>query len=111
MKKCTFYRTIYNPGGRGTKAVKTEGFCETLTDKNGNEITLCFHKTPTIPYSATQKNVVWTVTEKSTGLRVCESNKRMEALEEAKKYLDKIYEKIQQAEKYKGIIARAYAEG
>lgn len=110
MKKCTFYRTIYNPGERGTKAVKTEGFCETLTDKNGNEITLCFHKTPTIPYSATQKNVVWTVTEKSTGLRVCESSKRMEALEEAKKYLDTIYEKIQQAEKYKDIIARAYAE-
>ena len=53
MKKCTFYRTIYNPGERGTKAVKTEGFCETLTDKNGNEITLCFHKTPTIPCAFT----------------------------------------------------------
>ena len=91
----------------GTKAVKTEGFCETLTDKNGNEITLCFHKTPC---SVSQKDVVWTVTEKSTGLRVCESSKRMEALEEAKKYLDTIYEKIQQAEKYKDIIARAYAE-
>ena len=32
------------------------------------------------------------------------------ALEEAKKSLDMIYEKIQQAEKYKDIIARAYAE-
>ena len=55
--------------------------------------------------------VVWTVTEKSTGFRVCQGSKRMEALEEAKKNLDMIYEKMQQAEKYKGIIARAYAEG
>ena len=71
-------------------------------NKNGNEITLCFHKA---------SDVVWTVTEKSTGFRVCQGSKRMEALEEAKKYLDLIYEKMQQAEKYKGIIARAYAEG
>ena len=34
MKKCTFYRTVYK--NRGVQAVKTEGFCETLTDKNGN---------------------------------------------------------------------------
>ncbi len=106
MKKCTFYRTIKNPDG--VKAVKTEGFCETLTDKNGNEIILCFHKTP---YSASQKNVVWTVTEKSTGFKVCCGSKRMEALEEAKKYLDMLYEKMQQEEKYRGIIARAYADG
>lgn len=100
MKKCTFYRTVYKD--HEVKAVKTEGFCETLTDKNGNEITLCFHKA---------SDVVWTVTEKSTGFRVCEGNKRMTALEEAKKYLDVLYEKIQQAEKYKSIIDRAYAEG
>ena len=100
MRKCTFYRTVYK--NRGVQAVKTEGFCETLKDKNGNEITLCFHKA---------SDVVWTVTEKSTGFRVCQGSKRMEALEEAKKYLDMIYEKMQQAEKYKGIIARAYAEG
>ena len=35
--------------------------------------------------------VVWTVTEKSTGFRVCQGSKRMEALEEAKKNLDMIY--------------------
>lgn len=99
MKKCIFYRTIYS--GREVKAVKTEGFCETLTDKNGNEITLCFHK-------ASEK--VWAVTEKSTGFLVCHSDKRMNALEKAKEYLDMIYEKIQQAEKYKKIISKAYEE-
>lgn len=100
MKKCTFYRTVYK--NYEIQAVKTEGFCETLKDKNGNEITLCFHKA---------SDVVWTVTEKSTGFRVCEGRKRMEALEEAKKYLDMIYEKTQKLERYKIIITKAYIEG
>lgn len=100
MKKCTFYRTVYS--GRQVRAVKTEGFCETLTDKDGNEITLCFHK-------ASEK--VWAVTEKSTGFLVCHSDKRMNALEKAKEYLDMIYEKMQQSEKYKTIISKAYEEG
>lgn len=102
MKKCTFYRTVYDKKSMGVVATKTDGFCETLTDKNGNEVTLCFHK---------DSDFVWTVTEKSTGLRVCESDKRMNALEEAKKYLDLIYDKTQTAGKYKEIIAKAYAEG
>lgn len=54
MKKCTFYRTVYK--NRGVQAVKTEGFCETLKDKNGNEITLCFHKaSDVVPYAGTCK--------------------------------------------------------
>ena len=100
MKKCTFYRTVYSSGG--VKAVKTDGFCETLTDKNGHEITLCFHKA---------SDFVWGVTEKSTGLGVCQSDKRMNALEEAKKYIDLIYDKVQTLGKYQEIVAKAYAEG
>lgn len=102
LKKCTFFRTIYDTKVRNAKAVKTNGFYENLTDKNGNEITLCFHK---------EAEKVWIVTEKSTGFRVCEGDTRMKALEEVKKkYLDLIFEKIKTAEKYKSIIARAYAE-
>lgn len=100
MKKCTFYRTVYKRSD-GVQAVKTNGYCETLTDKNGNEITLCFHKA---------SDFVWTVTEKSTGFMICDSDKRMNALEEAKKYLDLIYGNIQKVEKYKSIIAKAYEE-
>lgn len=81
MKKCTFYRTVYKD--HEVQPVKTEGYCETLTDKNGNEIILCFHK---------ESDAVWIVTEKSTGFRVCQGSKRVEALEEAKKYLNMIYE-------------------
>lgn len=35
MKKCTFYRTMYKAGG-GCQTVKTDGYCETLTDKDEN---------------------------------------------------------------------------
>lgn len=99
MKKCIFYRTVYKDNE--VQAIKTDGYSETLTDKTGNEITLCFHKA---------SENVWTVTEKSTGFKVCEGSKRMEALEKAKKYLDIIYDKIQELEEYKGIIASAYEE-
>lgn len=100
MKKCTFYRTMYKAGG-GCQTVKTDGYCETLTDKDENEITLCFHK---------DSDYSWIVTEKSTGFKVCEGSKRTEALKEAKKYLDRIYEKIRQLEEYKDLVAKAYAE-
>ena len=43
-------------------------------------------------------------------LLVCHSDKRMNALEKATEYLDMIYEKMQQAEKYKRIISKAYEE-
>lgn len=99
MKKCTFYRTVYKDNK--IQAIKTDGYSETLTDKTGNEITLCFHK---------ESKNVWVVTEKSTGFRVSQGSKRMEALEEAKKYLNMIYDKVQKLEKYKSIIASAYAE-
>ena len=99
MKKCVFYRMMNISSG--VQPVKTEGYCETLADKNGNEITLCFHKA---------SDFVWAVTEKSTGFRVCQGSKRMEALEEAKKYLDMIYERTLKLEKYKELISTAYAE-
>lgn len=99
MKKCIFYKTVYK--GNKIQAIKTNGYSETLTDKIGNEIILCFNKS--------SKNV-WVVTEKSTGFRVCEGSKRMEALEKAKKYLDMIYEKTQKLEEYKSVIKKAYAE-
>lgn len=97
MKKCIFYRMVYKDNT--IQAIKTDGYSEMLTDKNGNEITLCFHKA---------SDFVWTVAEKSTGFRVCQGSKRMEALEEAKKYLDMIYDKVQKLERYKDIIASAY---
>lgn len=100
MKKCTFYRTVYKDNE--VQVIKTDGYSESLKDKNGNEIMLCFHK---------ESDFVWVVTEKSTGFKVCQGSKRMEALEEAKKYLDMIYDKVEQLERYKGIIASAYAEG
>ena len=96
MKKCTFYRVMNQ---NGLKAVKTQGFCETVTDKNGHEFTLCFNK---LYYN------LWIVTEQSTGFRVCEGGTRMEAFENSKYYIDKIYDKVINLEKYIDIIAKAY---
>lgn len=102
MKKCTFYRTVYNPKKMQVEAVKTEGFFDVVADNEGNEITLCFHK---------EFDYHWICTEKSTGLRVSEGSKRKDALEEAQKRLGLIYVKIIENEKYKELISKAYAGG
>ena len=96
MKKCTFYRMM----NRNDLVVKTHGFCETVTDKNGHEITLCFNKL--------YDNNMWIVTEQSTGCKICEGNTRMEAFENSKHYIDRIYDKILNLGKYIDIINRAY---
>lgn len=106
MKKCIFYRTVHSPGG--VKAVKTNGYYETLTDKNGHEITLCFHN-PDAINGVKVRDAIWGVTEKSTGFLICWGCPRKNALEEAKKYIDLIYDKIQPLGKYQEIISKAYA--
>lgn len=87
MKKCTFIKT-YNNTNR-VKSIediknttidknnvvmiiskyillKQDGYCETLTDDNGNKFEICFHKLKSD----------WIATEKTTGLIVCFSKTR-----------------------------------
>ncbi len=102
MKKCTFYRCIYDKAAGGAKAVKTEGFCETVKDNAGNEITLCFHKV---------SNFEWCVTEKTTGFRICSADKRKTALEKVmKNFINMVYAKTHDAscERYTEVIRKAY---
>lgn len=101
MKKCTFYRSIYDTKIKGIRAEKTEGYCETIKDDGGHEITLCFHM---------NNKKDWWVTEKSTGLKLCNAETRMEAFEEAMKLINLIYQRIHDktCKKYIDIIGNAY---
>ena len=66
--------------------VKQDGYCETLTDINGNKFEICFHKEPS----------GWLATEKTTGcMVVCCVSTRKDCLNEVcDRYLNKIYNKI-----------------
>ena len=70
MKKCSFYRTIYGGVHKGAILKKTEGFCEELTDNNGNKFTMCYHKTPD----------GWIATERSTFCRICKGRTKKSSL-------------------------------
>ena len=64
MKKCEFYKTMSGGYNKPPKFEKTTGYYEILTDPAGNEITICFEKTP---------RGRWNATEKTSGLLIYSS--------------------------------------
>lgn len=102
MKKCTFIKTHNNTNR--VKSIedikdttidknnvvmitskyillKQDGYCETLTDDNGNKIEMCFYKGKSY----------WIAIEKTTGLMVCTGTTRKNCFNElCDRYLNKI---------------------
>lgn len=61
--------------------VKQDGYCETLTDINGNKFEMCFYKGKSY----------WIATEKTTGATICRGNTRKNCFNElCDRYLNKI---------------------
>ena len=106
MKKCTFIKS-YNNTNRVKSIediknttidknnvvmitlkyifVKQDGYCETLTDDNGNKIEMCFYKGKSY----------WKAIEKTTGLMVCSGITRKNCFNE---FCDNTFlNKVQQA--------------
>lgn len=101
MKKCSFYRTIYGGVHKGAILKKTEGFCEELTDNNGNKFMMCYHKT----------SDGWIATERSTGLRICKDLTRAATSERVKNtYLNLMFDKMKDLQKYADMIKEAEKE-
>ena len=102
MKKCSFYRTIYGGVEKGAVVEKTEGFCEELTDNNGNKFTMCYHKTPG----------GWVATERSSGLLVCKDRTRASTSEKVKNtYLNLMFAKMKDLQKYVDMVTEAERKG
>lgn len=102
MKKCTFIKTCNNLNHaksiediKNTTIdknnvvmitskyifVKQDGYCETLTDINGNKFEICFHKLKSD----------WIATEKTTGATMCRGNTRKSCFNKVcDRYLNKI---------------------
>ena len=102
MKKCTFIETYKNhPHLKSIEDikdttidknnvvmitskyifVKQDGYCETLTDINGNKFEICFHKSRSY----------WIATEKATSLMICSGTTRKNCFNEfCDNYLNEI---------------------
>lgn len=108
MKKCEFFRMVMGDDKKQSPKI-TEGFYDTFADENGNEMIFCFHSNE---YAKNKKS--WTVSEKSTGLKICEGlPTRQAAAEELKnKYINRIFPLLQKPyyDEYKRQIAVAYED-
>jgi hypothetical protein len=106
MKKCGFFRMVADEHGKPTPTY-TEGFSDTFNDEAGNEMMFCFHSNE---YAKNKKT--WTVTEKSTGLLICQGlpTRQAAADELTSKYINRIFPLLQNKnyEEYKRRIAVAY---
>lgn len=108
MKKCEFFRMVMGDDKKPSPKI-TEGFCDTFTDKNGNEMIFCFHSTE---YAKNKKS--WAVTEKSTGFLICQGlpTRQAAAEELTNKYLNLVFPLLQERnyDEYKKKIAVAYED-
>lgn len=108
MKKCEFYRMVVGDNNKPTPK-HTEGFCDTFTDENGNEMIFCFHSTE---YAKNKKS--WAVTEKSTRFLICQGlpTRQAAAEELTSKYLNRVFPLLQKPnyDEYKRKIAVAYED-
>lgn len=119
MKKCTFIKTHINDTHAKSiediknttinknnvvmitskyKFVKQDGYCETLTDINGNKFEICFHKLKSD----------WTATEKTTGMIVCHGITRKDCLNEVRYYLNKLRLKLKNFDEVRLEVQKAY---
>lgn len=121
MKKCTFIKTHMNATHAKSIEdiesitidknnvvmitskyifVKQDGYCETLTDDNGDKFEICFHK----------ESSGWLATEKTIGcIVVCCVSTRKDCLNEVRyKYLNELRLKSKNFDKLKLEVQKAY---